>query len=139
VKIVLKDIPETGPITLEDVVEPAALDLADETIVLCQPVQVRVRVSKRVDTVSVEALISTALSLDCARCLKKYTTLLKKTVHLTYEIKPTDMNIDLDKDLREEIILDFPFKALCKDDCLGLCPTCGEDLNKGECKCQVKP
>ena len=39
-------------------------------------------------------------------------------------------------DLRgEQWLLDVPGYALCREDCKGLCPTCGADLNEGECEC----
>ncbi|MCK7489366.1 MAG: DUF177 domain-containing protein [Anaerotruncus sp.] len=43
--------------------------------------------------------------------------------------------IDLAPHLREEIILSMPIRLLCKDDCKGICPDCGKDLNTGECIC----
>ena len=45
--------------------------------------------------------------------------------------------IDLDQDIREEIILDYPIKPLCRPDCKGLCPRCGKNLNEGGCSCGV--
>ena len=42
---------------------------------------------------------------------------------------------DLDALLRDDILLDLPTKFLCTDDCKGLCPTCGKDLNDGPCQC----
>ena len=44
--------------------------------------------------------------------------------------------IDLDQDIREEIILDYPIKPLCNPDCKGLCPKCGKNLNEGGCNCK---
>jgi uncharacterized protein len=43
--------------------------------------------------------------------------------------------IDLDEIIREQIYLSLPMKSLCSEDCLGLCPTCGSDLNAGSCQC----
>ena len=37
---------------------------------------------------------------------------------------------------REEIILGYPVKFLCKIDCLGLCPKCGQNLNEKKCDCK---
>lgn len=44
---------------------------------------------------------------------------------------------DLDVDLMvyEEILLGFPMKVLCQDDCKGICKVCGANLNQGECGC----
>lgn len=45
--------------------------------------------------------------------------------------------IDADEALVEQILLELPLKHLCKDDCKGLCPKCGTDLNKGSCGCNL--
>jgi uncharacterized protein len=50
-------------------------------------------------------------------------------------IEGRSRTIDLGPDIREEIILDYPVKPLCKPDCKGLCPTCGKNLNEGQCNC----
>jgi uncharacterized protein len=39
--------------------------------------------------------------------------------------------VDLTANMREDIILELPQRALCAEDCKGLCPHCGKDLNKG--------
>lgn len=43
--------------------------------------------------------------------------------------------IDLGLALREQVLLALPPSPLCKEDCKGLCPKCGKDLNDGECGC----
>ncbi|MCH7810833.1 MAG: DUF177 domain-containing protein [Chloroflexi bacterium] len=44
--------------------------------------------------------------------------------------------LDLREGLRQYILMSEPLKPLCRDDCAGLCPLCGADLNAGRCKCQ---
>lgn len=46
-----------------------------------------------------------------------------------------DMQLDVDKIIRDEILLQWPFKVLCKDDCKGICKVCGHDLNVSDCGC----
>ncbi len=46
-----------------------------------------------------------------------------------------DGKLDIDGQLREMLILEFPTKLLCDEDCKGLCIKCGHDLNEGECGC----
>jgi len=43
--------------------------------------------------------------------------------------------IDLAPAVREQILLYIPPPPLCREDCLGLCPKCGKDLNDGACSC----
>ena len=135
-KIKIKDIPDSGALTIEEKLATEELDLGEDALLICGPVQVKASIFKSIDNVTVGLLITGSLQLDCSRCLKKYTLPFKKTAQFNYDIKPTDLVIDLSSDLREEIILDFPIKPLCKSDCLGLCLKCGEDLNLGKCACQ---
>jgi uncharacterized protein len=86
-------------------------------------------------------------STPCARCLK--TTSLDLTVPFEEryarpekigqdeEIYPfTGDEIDLDLSLNEAANMALPMRVLCGDDCKGLCPHCGADLNESECGCQ---
>lgn len=43
--------------------------------------------------------------------------------------------VDMTDDLREAVLLGMPSFPLCSQDCKGLCPVCGQDLNKEECEC----
>ncbi len=49
-----------------------------------------------------------------------------------------DGKIELDDAVKEELMLDFPRKLLCSDDCLGLCPKCGKPKKDGDCGCVTK-
>lgn len=44
--------------------------------------------------------------------------------------------IDLNDIVRQEVIYHLPVKMLCSDECRGLCPSCGENLNSSDCKCE---
>ncbi len=46
--------------------------------------------------------------------------------------------VDLEDVILYEIKLSIPMKVLCKEDCKGLCPVCGQNLNKGSCSCVTK-
>ena len=47
-----------------------------------------------------------------------------------------DMVLDVDALAGEDLVLDLPSKVLCREDCKGLCPTCGKNLNDGPCDCK---
>jgi DUF177 domain-containing protein len=47
--------------------------------------------------------------------------------------------IDLDPILKEQVLLALPMNVLCREDCKGLCPTCGKDLNEAQCACEPRP
>lgn len=44
--------------------------------------------------------------------------------------------IELGEMLREQVLLATPMQPLCREECLGLCPTCGQDLNERRCECR---
>ena len=46
--------------------------------------------------------------------------------------------LDVDEPLREELLMCFPMRLLCDEDCPGLCDKCGKPLREGDCGCQKK-
>ena len=46
-----------------------------------------------------------------------------------------DGKLDLDEAIREELLLSFPMRILCQEDCPGLCPKCGKPKRLGDCGC----
>ncbi len=46
-------------------------------------------------------------------------------------------SLDVDALVHDEILMNWPAKILCKDDCKGICPVCGQNLNEGECGCDT--
>jgi len=81
---------------------------------------------------------------NCVRCLMDYNQLLDADFKELYSyighptnddgmIIPEDGNIDLAPIIREYLLLDMPIKSLCRADCKGLCPVCGENLNVTTC------
>ena len=54
-----------------------------------------------------------------------------------YILVPTGM-IDIDELIMTDVTLEVPFQLLCREDCKGLCPVCGSDLNEKTCNCNQK-
>jgi uncharacterized protein len=91
--------------------------------------------------------IDGTVALDCRRCLGDATAEVRDQVHLifaeagdpddpdVYSLDPDARELDLRQAVREHWVLDAPTYALCRPDCKGLCPTCGIDLNAGDCDC----
>lgn len=52
-----------------------------------------------------------------------------------FEVLPDDRAIDFMPLITSALLLEFPLIPLCDDDCKGLCPSCGADLNEGPCGC----
>ena len=99
--------------------------------------------------------VKTTLELPCSRCLEPYTLPVDQRFDLRYqphaqntgegerEIEEDDLTtafyendeIDLGQLMREQFYLALPMKPLCSDDCKGLCPACGANLNRTTCDC----
>ena len=60
-----------------------------------------------------------------------------ESLNVSYLSREAD-KIDITNDVREFALLSVPMKNLCKDDCKGLCPKCGTDLNIGNCTCTTE-
>ena len=95
------------------------------------------------------------LTLDyesvCARCLcalsGSFTLDLEKTVaprdiledlpeeKLDEYVIIDDGFLDMDEQLTEQLVMEFPSRFLCDEDCAGLCQRCGKNLNEGKCNC----
>ncbi len=85
-----------------------------------------------------------AADLECVRCLDTFSQPLKWSFSDLYAfdkrnvtdsglLVPEDAQIDLEPLLREYALLEFPINPVCKPDCKGLCPVCGEILNLRDC------
>ncbi|GIK09570.1 MAG: hypothetical protein JETCAE02_10030 [Anaerolineaceae bacterium] len=83
-------------------------------------------------------------SLECARCLREFDQILRwemtelyafneKSVTDSDLILPDDAHIDLALLLRDYALIEIPASPICKPDCKGLCPICGQDLNQKDC------
>lgn len=115
---------------------PQALDLETEIIRFESPIRVSAQVTRIANAVSVSLSFKAEMSSVCGRCLNRFEINYQKQIGLNYAVDSPNMIIDLDPDIREEIILDYPLKPLCRIDCLGLCAKCGKDLNQGKCNCK---
>jgi len=87
---------------------------------------------------------------ECRRCLTDITVPVTEEIHLffaeegdetaeddpdVYPIDATARELDLRPAIRESFSLAAPQYVLCREDCQGLCPTCGADRNAGDCGC----
>ena len=101
--------------------------------------------------------LSAELELQCARCLEPVPQRIRREFELLYrplgadagrdELSVTDAEAEigyyqgegllLEDVLREQVLLALPLKITCRDDCKGLCPQCGQNLNQELCSCST--
>ena len=133
-------------------VPPTDLEFEADTFKFPEPIEVKVSAVKSGDEIIIQATISTLIEAECARCLelfeKRICSKLQFVVQFLDVGGPEDTgdddfvvlpksaeDYDISDRVREAIILELPYKPLCKTDCKGLCPMCGQNLNEGQCDC----
>lgn len=101
------------------------------------------------DSVVASGKFEAEVMLICDRCLDTFETKISFPFEREYFFDRKDVdeeklyvdkhqNIEIGEPLREEIILVVPIQNFCKEDCPGICPTCGVNLNHEACKCNNK-
>ncbi len=84
----------------------------------------------------VRGTLSAKAEMRCARCSEIFSTTVGVSDFLrAYPAPEGTDTVDITDDLREEILLHVPVFAVCSDDCKGICPQCGANLNEGSCTC----
>jgi uncharacterized protein len=115
-----------------------------------EPIRVTGRVSSAgPDRFYWHGRVDGAAVLPCRRCLTDTTVRMSEETHVifssdaededgdpdVFELEPGAMALDLRPAVREVWLLHAPTFATCREDCAGLCPRCGADLNAGPCDC----
>jgi len=120
------------------------------------PIEGHVRMRRTNQGLLVDGWVDLTLELTCTRCLKDF----EQPMHVTFEeqfyptvdvftgtplpafdrdeIFPIDDHhlLDLTEAVRQTTLTALPMVTVCQEDCKGLCPQCGKDLNLGSCDCQ---
>ena len=100
--------------------------------------------------VFIRGTVDVTLSIPCGRCLEEVPTQIcfdidkkldiREGVLIDDEMEENDyligFELDVDKLVYAEILVNWPMRVLCKEDCEGICKVCGANLNKGDCGCQ---
>jgi uncharacterized protein len=104
-----------------------------------------VRLSRNSQGILVQGALATDVVTECARCLTPISVPVELKLEelfsyppssdVPYSVEETGI-LDLAPLLREEAILAVPMGALCRPDCAGLCPQCGQNWNEGPCDCK---
>ncbi len=115
--------------------DPKALDLETESVKFVGPLHVEATFTRITNAVTVELSLSAKIRYGCSRCLQEFDSPLQKRLTLNYAVDRPDIEIDLDPEIRQELILDYPVKILCRVDCRGICTGCGVNLNEEKCRC----
>jgi uncharacterized protein len=128
----------------------------DEDLKIVGPIRGQVRFSRVGDEILVTGELETSVELTCSRCLTTFqapvsfeieeefrpTIDITSGVHLPQEPDQDSATLidehhilDLAEVMRQDLLLSLPTSPLCRPDCLGLCPVCGQNLNEKLCDC----
>lgn len=150
-----------------DLFKPSATDSTDglfnldklegqfDTFTLKEPIHYQVTITNTGDAFLISGTAEAEAITSCSRCLEDVEVKLSANIDAYYlieppenseeneinefEILPEDHNIPLGEIIKATMIVDAPVKPLCKDDCKGLCPKCGKNLNTETCNCSEEP
>lgn len=108
------------------------------------------------DDIRIVGKLSTEVEVACARCLEPVRQAVSREFELLYRPQGADKGKEessvskgeteisyyegdgllLEDVLREQVLLAVPYRVLCQENCKGLCPSCGRNLNTGTCNCE---
>ncbi|HBA55992.1 YceD family protein [Syntrophorhabdus aromaticivorans] len=130
-------------------------DLEENHVSLVSPVGFELKVRKAGDRVRIEGPIRCVIAVTCARCLDKFSYPMDTYLDIElapsagapqateFELRSDDLDvyyyegdeIEIDPFVYDEVLLNVPVRPLCREDCAGLCQTCGKNRNYETCSC----
>jgi uncharacterized protein len=142
--------------TFQRTFKPEEIEQQDDAYRVVAPVELSFDIHKDKDKFRLVGSVRSELELACSRCLEPFRLAVDAPFDIRYhpfseastdserEVEEEDLEtsyyrddqIDLTELLREQFYLALPMKPLCREDCKGLCPQCGTNLNAGSCNCE---
>lgn len=156
--MIIIDLKDYGvfPVEIKEIFSKDKFDLNDFFCGLKSDIKLSAAINKANNYYIMDFSFNCLAGTECARCLKPIDLNIEKKEKVflfdkSFE-KISSEIIDLEEDefdhyyirdlvfnltdfINEQLIISLPAKAVCSDDCRGLCPVCGEDLNRAECGC----
>lgn len=131
--------------------DPGSVIVEGDILYFAAPVSFSGNVENTGKTLVINGTVSTLAELECGRCAEKILYHVNAPFHEVYSNQP-DIDVSEDEEIRQyegylidifpeavqAIILELPMKILCREDCKGLCPACGVNLNVRECHCEAE-
>jgi uncharacterized protein len=144
----IKNIPGKT-MNVELAVSPSYLPMEGEKIKLVSPLKFSGKMENLGDRLFLTGEIEATVELLCSRCAEAisfsvqapFSELFTNRRSVAKEEQDEEITffageeIDITSHAARAILLELPMKILCRDDCRGLCPECGVNLNQAECHC----
>jgi uncharacterized protein len=135
-------------------VEPGELLDLPEVLSTGSDISLELTISVTGSLITASGRVAAHLVMDCARCLEPFTREIENEFDLVIRRRTDGLLLEDEDDVsasigdkwiafdapaREALILSVPMKPLCSDECQGLCPVCGVNLNESTCECAREP
>jgi uncharacterized protein len=135
--------------SVSDTLELDEVRLGDDVFRAMVPVSFALTLSNVGEAIIAQGEVRGRFETSCVRCLCDFEADIVADID-GFFVQPEDEaglpeeqerqvivddRLDLEPVIIESLVVEFPFAPLCSQDCAGICPTCGEDLNKGVCGC----
>ena len=144
---------KTMQVTAELEMDRINFQLGDFPILEKEPAELTV-VNTGDRVLEIEGEGSVTVGIPCDRCLEQVSVKIPYHIKKKLDMKLTDeerindldessyltgMDLDVDRLVYLEVLMGWPLKILCKEDCKGICSRCGKNLNEGPCGCAEEP
>lgn len=150
---------ERHKLTFREEYPPGTIDFRTRDFRQVAPLGVELSAELEGREVRIVGRVATRLELACARCLEPVAQEIARTFDLLYrpvasisrdeelELTPEELEVGfytgeglfLADVVAEQVHLALPMKVVCEEECRGLCPHCGANLNRERCRCGPQP
>ncbi len=127
---------KSSPLEISEDIKAERWDLDSFDVKFVGNIHLNCKFIKAGREIFVECNIATERNIICSRCLSWAHQVCRQDFKRSYSLSLIDSYLDIDEDIREEILLNFPMKVLCSPDCKGICSGCGVNLNIEKCRCK---
>lgn len=135
IKLAVRDINSAG-LDINQSIPKEGIGLSDEEIDLRSPLGIKAHVARVNNMIVADVRVKADFGSMCARCLEDVHQIQEFGYHFDFDVDPKVEYVDLGEEIRQELIMANPTRLLCKENCLGICPNCGVNLNIEKCKCK---
>ena len=153
-EFIVREISDSQPARHEVWVPPAEIDLDLEEAQFVEEIHGYIQLSRYEQDVYVKGSFSASVEVECGCCIEPFATSISGDIEVQFcptdETAPSNPwqmdtgeryylgdTIDLSEEVRQSVILEIPNWPLCSENCKGLCPQCGENLNVTNCDCHI--
>lgn len=124
-------------IEIEEEIPASSWELDSSDITFINSILLKSKFFRVRDEIVAETSVITHRDVVCSRCLRQIRQAVEQSFTKSYKDSEVGECLEINDDIREDILLNFPAQVLCKQDCKGVCSRCGVDLNHQECECQI--